>query len=140
MNKKKINLFILILVLTSIAGTLIFWKLLFFKKSKPLPETPKPTPTSTPTPILIPTSYPLPSEPEKGDPLEKIREESLKEFPLFDYTPYITEQFVVDYTAPLHLKVFLEKDTPQVRQEVLDWIRSKGVDPKTHKIEWIKKD
>ncbi|HUW24574.1 MAG TPA: Ig-like domain-containing protein [Patescibacteria group bacterium] len=56
--------------------------------------------------------------------------------PLFDYVPYKTENYWIGYTRPLTLYISLTKDTPEIRAEVLDWIRSKGVDPATHQIIW----
>ncbi len=94
--------------------------------------------------IITPTITPAPSviEPEQeagiGTPdfYEKVRPEILSNYPLFDYIPYENENFALDYTDPLSLEVILKKDTPTVRQQVLDWISSKKVDPATHTIIW----
>lgn len=65
----------------------------------------------------------------------KITQES---FPLIDYLPYETESSRIAYEDSLYLLVTIKKgDTEDVKKEVLDWIRSKGVDPQTHKIEWL---
>ena len=32
----------------------------------------------------------------------------------------------------------LATDTPEIRQEVLNWISSKGIDPTSQKIDWVK--
>ncbi len=56
--------------------------------------------------------------------------------PLYDFVPYKTETYFIYYTAPLTLTVITKKDTPQIREEVSNWIISKGIDPKTHQINW----
>ncbi len=65
-----------------------------------------------------------------------LSRKTYEETPLFDYVPYVTENYIVDYIKPLTLQVLLTKDTPQIRAEVLDWIRSKGIDPASHQIIW----
>jgi len=67
---------------------------------------------------------------------EKKRPEILTNYPLFDFIPYKAENYSIDYLDPLILEVVFPKDTPETRQEVLDWISSKGVDPKSHTIIW----
>lgn len=70
---------------------------------------------------------------------KKIYEEldrlTYQEAPLFDYVPYVTENFIIDYIKPLVLQVRLKKDTPTIRKEALDWIKGKGA-AETHKVEW----
>lgn len=65
-----------------------------------------------------------------------LSRKTYEETPLFDYVPYKTENYIVDYIKPLTLQVLLSKDSKEIRAEVLDWIRSKGVDPATHQIIW----
>lgn len=67
---------------------------------------------------------------------EQLERQTYKDYPLFDFIPYQTDNFTVGYSRPLILSITLKKDTAEIRQEVLTWIRSKGVDPATHKIEW----
>ncbi len=88
--------------------------------------------STLPEPIIY--SFPT----AKGDPdfYEKSEDYLKKNYPLFKVTPYQTENWSIDYLGPLKFEVILKKDTSQIRQEVLDWIASKGVDPSTHKIIW----
>lgn len=73
-----------------------------------------------------------------GDPnfYNEIQKETADKYPLLKYIPFETKNWWVTYRGPLLLKVGLRKDTAEIRQEVLDWIKSKGVNPDTHKIEW----
>lgn len=75
-----------------------------------------------------------------GDPdfYLKIQEEKTKFYPLADFLPYETPQWrIPGYADKLTLIVIIKQDTLEIRQEVLDWIHSKKVDPSTHKIKWI---
>ncbi len=76
--------------------------------------------------------------PGKGDPkfYQTIQKSIDKNYPLFKFIPYQGKGWSVDYLEPLTLEVILIRDTPQAKQEVLNWIISKNVDPATHKIEW----
>ena len=64
-----------------------------------------------------------------------------KYYPLASYLPYKTTDFTVDfYSDRLILQVTINnqsKPLDQIKQEVNDWIKSKGVDPTTHKITYI---
>lgn len=73
-----------------------------------------------------------------GDPnfYEEIKKGVNDYYPLLQYVPYKTEFWSIDYLGPLKLEVILNKNTAEIRQEVLNWISSKGVDHQTHKIEW----
>jgi len=66
---------------------------------------------------------------------EELDKKTYEAMPLFDYVPYKTNDFIIDYIRPLVLQIRLKKDTSAVRQEALDWIKSKGAD-KTHQVEW----
>lgn len=96
----------------------------------------------TPTPSVTPYLKPTITETQKKEGTgtsnfyEKKRPEILNNYPLFDFIPYKTEKYSIDYLDPLILEIILKKDTPEIRQDVLDWISSKGVDPNTHKIIW----
>lgn len=74
----------------------------------------------------------------RGDPdfYEEIQKEIAVTYPLLRYMPYKTSSWSIHYLKPLKLIVYLKRDTPETRKEVLDWISSKGVDPVTHTIEW----
>lgn len=69
---------------------------------------------------------------------EKRNEIVNKYYPLFDYIPFSSSDFNIDYTDRLTLKVVVKnKDLEKVKQEVLEWIKSHGVDPSTHTITYI---
>lgn len=132
--KSKISgTLILVLVLATVASALIVWKIFLAPKQPTQPEIiPTPIPAKsrfalTPTPILE----------EKGTAQEEILESLREDFPLVDHVPYRTEEFIIDYIEPFHLKVFLKKDSPNIREKVLDWIEAKGVDPESHQIDWV---
>lgn len=101
-----------------------------------LPKEKISTPTISPSPTIIPTIKPTSGPIGTPNFYENIRPEILNNYPLFDYLPYKTDNFIVGYSSTLTLKITLKKDTPEIRQEVLDWISSKGVGPNTHKIIW----
>ncbi len=88
--------------------------------------------------IVSDISFPLPTyftDEQTKKFYEEVDKQTYEAMPLFDYVPYKTNDFIIDYIRPLVLQVRLKKDTPQVRQKALDWIKSKGAD-KTHQIEW----
>lgn len=61
-----------------------------------------------------------------------------KYYPLFDYVPYTSTDFDLDTNGRLTIDVKVKNpDIQKVKQEVEDWIRSKGVDPGTHTINYI---
>ncbi|MBU2577383.1 Ig-like domain-containing protein [Patescibacteria group bacterium] len=72
---------------------------------------------------------------------KQLEEETYKKYPLFDYLPHKTDNYMIDYYSsdPLILGVFLKTDAPEIRKEVLDWIRSKEEKPGTHQVKWILK-
>ena len=132
---KKINLlFILVLILAFLASVLIFWRIFLYQSPEKNPLL-NPTPTSTPFPFITPTSI---LNEGKGDSPSKILESIKEKFPLVEFLPYETESFYIDYIAPLHLQISVKKTTisAQIRQEIFNWIKSKGVDPQTHKIDF----
>ncbi len=61
-----------------------------------------------------------------------------KNYPLSSVTPYSNADFSIDYAGkPLTLAVQIKNpDINKVKQEVIDWIKSKGVDPSTHTINY----
>lgn len=136
MKKKSFNLFVLILILTIIASTLAFWKLFLSRKGRVVP-TPTPV-TTSPTPTSAFEIKPTPVE-EIGESAQELVEYLRESFPLYDHLPYTSEKFYLKYKKPFHLKAVLKEDTPEAREEVLNWIRSKGVDPETHEIDWEEK-
>lgn len=131
-KNKKIRILV---ILSSLLLIVVYLKTLGSQKTA-LPDNLQkitPVPQATTIPINTPTLIP-----EKGDPdfYQQMRSEIENNYPLFDFVPYETENYRVNYTDDLTLKVTLKKDTPEIRQEVLDWISSKGINPKTHKIVW----
>ncbi len=61
-------------------------------------------------------------------------------YPLLKYMPYNTNSFSIDYTDRITLRVEIKnQNISAVKQEVEAWIRSKGVDPTSHKINYINK-
>lgn len=80
------------------------------------------------------------TEPLQGNPGPIYQEEKYvkSNFPLLEFTPYKTETFSVYYINPLTLQVSISQgEQREIEKEVKDWIKSKGVDPETHKIEFI---
>lgn len=87
---------------------------------------------STVPEVITPVTY------GRGDPnfYNQIQKETTEEYPLLKDIPYKTEFWWIAYRGPLKLIVVMKKDSQGIRKEALDWIKSKGVDPETHKIEW----
>jgi len=100
------------------------------KTSKPI-NLPSPNPVF---PSVMPSI--IPDKTGKGDPgyQEEIETKLNKRFPLFPYLPYQTEDFSIKYSGPLSLEVTLKTASESAKSQALDWIRSKGVDPQSHKI------
>lgn len=71
--------------------------------------------------------------------VNKIQRETIANYyPLFDFVPFQTEEFSLDYTERLTLEVKINGNkTPQIENSVENWIRAKGVDPSTHTINYI---
>jgi hypothetical protein len=76
----------------------------------------------------------------EGDPAipyesEKFTQEN---YPLLVFVPYDSQNFYITYNGPLALKVIIKNGSIQtIGKEVADWIKSHGVDPTTHKIEYL---
>lgn len=134
---KKVNyLIILLLILAIVAGGLMAWRILNPPEKMPPTPTPTPTPESklpTPTPTFVK------KEKEQGESPEDLLKSLKQEFPLIEFVPYQTDEFSINYQAPLYLKVKIKTPTKteSIKQEVLNWIQSKGVDPNTHQIDWL---
>lgn len=127
LKNKKIRIILLLVII--LVGIIIL-KLSPKKTSET--EIPEIIPTITPVEII-----PTISE-QKGDPgfYESIQRRTKESYPLFGAIPFRTEKYVIDYLKPLTLEIFLKQDTPEIRQEVLNWISSKRVDPASHTIIW----
>ena len=125
------SVFILILFLSFLATILVVWKIFFTKKAPVSPPAPIPTPTL----ILIPTpSLPVGRGDQNFD--EEIQKRIQERFPLIQFVPYQTTTWEIDYIGPLSLGVLLQEDTPEIKEEILTWIRSKNINPATHQIKW----
>lgn len=100
----------------------------------------------TPTPTVTATVYPPPNTNLTPTPIpqgeynfrEIMEDEILSAYPLFHYLPITTTNWSISYTDKKQVTVLLRQETPEVRQEVLDWISDHGVDPQTHEIIWKK--
>ncbi len=120
----------IILGLALLAGLIISYKLLFPQTTSQAPG-PSPTPIPTPTNSLLPTP-----ESEKGVTEEKLLKDLLIDFPLAPYLPYPDKnKLIIRYSGPLTLEIFI-KQAGVTKQDALDWISSKKVDPQTHQIIW----
>lgn len=135
-NLFKIKKYRLIFILLVIVLLLLVLKINLAKKI-PVQEIPV---SLTPAPSIYPLVSPLVSPfEEKGDPdfQKTLRNQITNEYPLFSYLPYKEGGFTIQkYLDALTLEIIIPTDTPEVRQKVLDWISSKGVDPKTHTLIW----
>lgn len=59
-------------------------------------------------------------------------------YPLSNYIPYETPDFYAGYKDRLTLNIYIKNpDIEKVKAEVDDWIKSHGVDPKSHQIIYI---
>lgn len=87
---------------------------------------------------LSPPIVPLSTEEGRGDPNfpQLLQQKISQYYPLLNDIPFKSTFWSIDYSGALTLKVILKKDSPEIRQEVLDWIKAKGVDPSSHKTEW----
>lgn len=70
--------------------------------------------------------------------IEEEVETALKTYPLAEFLPYETDEFQIAYEGPLYLLITIKKGVVEERkQEILNWVRFRGVDPTTHQIEWL---
>lgn len=76
----------------------------------------------------------------QGDPAIIYEEEKniQEKFPLTEFIPYETKEFIITYAAPLTLKVTIKKGTKEeIAPIVYQWIKSHNIEPATHQIRWI---
>jgi len=74
-----------------------------------------------------------------GDPeaIEMIARDQYAKYPLLDYVPYSNEDFSLNYLEPMYLIVKIKgSERAAIMEQVKYWIKSKGVDPASHEIEW----
>lgn len=71
--------------------------------------------------------------------LEYLNEKTEEKYPLFNYTPFTSDLFDIDYTGPLQLGVVLKAASPSAETKALveQWIKQRAVDPSTHQIIFI---
>ncbi len=69
---------------------------------------------------------------------KELQTEQAQDYTLLPYLPHEEKDFFIKtYVGPRKLWVtIVGQDAPQKRQEALDWMKSKGVDPQTHEINW----
>lgn len=89
---------------------------------------------------VSPTSSPATASSEIGDPeaVEKIAKSVLERYPLIKYVPFENENFYLNYSDPLVLSVKIKSgDKTDIKWQVYEWLKEKGVDPDSHEIEWL---
>ncbi len=70
---------------------------------------------------------------------ESEEEANKKYFPLIKYVPYSTSTFSIDYVDGLILEVKMKgTNEGEIKRQVTDWIRNRGVDPSTHTIRYTR--
>lgn len=71
--------------------------------------------------------------------MEETEKNTIKNYlPLFEWIPFSNQDFSIDYTDKLTLEVVVKNpDMEKVKADVVTWIRSKGVDPSTHTINYV---
>jgi hypothetical protein len=77
------------------------------------------------------------TEHEQNDPrqLQSLQSELNKDYPMASLTPYETPSYRVIYSAPLTLEIDLKisMTTQDAISQIQSWVRSRGIDPATHK-------
>ena len=131
--KNKTSRFILILAI--IAGLLLGLKIILTADKSQEKIIIPPSFSPSPTFYLSPTPKIMIPEGDLDAPLQ-IRKEIQRDYPLFDFIPFKTKNWQIDFLKPLTLEIILRSDTLANRQEVLNWIKEKGIDPATHEIVW----
>lgn len=131
--KNKTSRFILILAI--IAGLLLGLKIILTADKSQEKIILPPSPPPSPTFFFSPTPKIMTPEGDLDAPLQ-IRKEIQRDYPLFDFIPYKSKNWQIDYLKPLTLEIILRSDTLANRQEALNWIKEKGIDPATHGIVW----
>ncbi|MFH1561132.1 MAG: Ig-like domain-containing protein [Patescibacteria group bacterium] len=77
---------------------------------------------------------------EIGDPEipKEVAQQVGRDYPLIAFVPYETANFVLTYTGPNKLGVKIKSgDKQDIKWQVYDWLKEKGVDPDSHQIEWF---
>lgn len=129
-----------LIIATLFLAIVILGTIQLFSRSKSQPNpspavfSPQPSPAADHFILPSPTSSKDPQG--KGDPTyyEEINRLQAKNYPLKNVLPYKNNQFSIKYTAPLTLQVIVLSATSSAQTQVEAWIKTKGVDPATHKI------
>jgi hypothetical protein len=129
-------------IIIGILGVLVLILLtinLATNKKKPVSTfNPLPLASGSGFPILNPSSSPKMSETEKGDPqyYEEFNRQILEACPLYPYLPYETPLYKIKCSGKLQLTVNLKTASlsASLKQEINDWVSSKGINPTTHEI------
>ncbi len=95
---------------------------------------PQPTAKISPFQEISPTPLSGAGNPRE---VEEIVNRLIRYYPLIKYLPFENNDFAANYLGPLKLGVKIKgQDKTRIKQEVLDWIQDKGVDPGIHEIVW----
>lgn len=122
----------LIIILSIIVAALTIFNL-FGKQQEPAKVVP-PFPTESTRKVKPTKSL------TEAELVQEEMEGTKESYPLIKFVPYETENFEIRYEAPLFLRVTIKKENVEtIKKEVIQWIRSKGIDPVGHRIEWTTK-
>jgi len=70
--------------------------------------------------------------------LDYLNQETEEKYPLFDYTPFTSDLFDIDYLGPKKLGVVIKTASPSAARALVEqWIKQRGVSPETHEIVFI---
>lgn len=88
-----------------------------------------PTASQQPVPIVSPS-------PQVISPVEMAEEQTLetqKLYPLIEYLPIDNNRYHLTYSDAFELKITIKQGLEEeIKQEILDWITSKNIDPASH--------
>ena len=74
------------------------------------------------------------SSPEVSENAKNITKKS---YPLAPFSPPDNANFYFLYTGPLKMNVYLKGNQESAKKEFEDWVKSKGIDLTTHKIQYL---
>jgi len=103
-----------------------YFNLVFFTKDQP----------------IFPTHTDIKTGKGDSDAYQDTVKEISQNYPLFNKTPYQTENWAIDYLEPKKLIIIYKKgiNLDLIKKEVFDWMEKEGVDPATHQFEWQEGD
>jgi hypothetical protein len=127
--QKKFILILLLIVL--ILGTIV---VLFSQNNLPGKAGPSPNPLPSTSALEKLLVSPSPFVEQKKYFDQQI-DETKRLYPLIDWLPIDNERYHLTYANPGVLEITIKSGTQEeIKKEVVDWIRSKGVDPSTQQI------